>query len=82
MNHAKAANVVWKKQRLGPKPAMHFYTCAKVLPGDELCFDCACWALEPVTPFAIAFLAHTTHVKTLAITDGDEYWDALGVTPP
>ena len=52
MNHANEANVVWKKQKLGPKPAMHFYTRARVLPGDELCFDY-----------------------------GDEYWDALGVTP-
>lgn len=41
MNHAPPAdaNVVWKKQRLGPKPAMHFYATRRIAAGDELCFD-------------------------------------------
>lgn len=42
MNHAgpsAAPNVVWRKQRLGPRPAMHFYACAPIAPGDELLFD-------------------------------------------
>ena len=40
MNHASSgANVMWKKQRLGPSPAMHFYSTARIREGDELCFD-------------------------------------------
>ena len=41
MNHAKEANVFWKKQKLGPTPAMHFYTSTAIEAGDELCFNCA-----------------------------------------
>jgi len=41
MNHAPAAqaNVEWRKQRLGPRKAMHFYACRPIERGDELCFD-------------------------------------------
>jgi SET domain-containing protein len=41
MNHAKrdAANVAWRKQRRGPRRAMHFYTTRPVRAGEELCFD-------------------------------------------
>ena len=41
MNHASAAraNVEWRKQRLGPKKAMHFYALRDIAVGDELRFD-------------------------------------------
>ena len=41
MNHAspERANVMWRKQRLGPRKAMRFYTLRDVAAGDELCFD-------------------------------------------
>lgn len=41
MNHAApdAANVAWRKQRKGPRQAMHFYAIKPVRVGDELCFD-------------------------------------------
>ena len=41
MNHAppESANVVWRKQKLGPRKAMHFYATTAIQPGEELCFD-------------------------------------------
>lgn len=42
MNHAGPSdvpNVVWRKQRLGPRLAMHFYACAPIEAGAELLFD-------------------------------------------
>ena len=41
MNHAppSRANVVWKKQRLGPQKAMHFYALRPIAVDEELCFD-------------------------------------------
>ena len=33
------ANVIWRKQRFGPRRAMHFYALEDIRPGDELCFD-------------------------------------------
>ena len=41
MNHAPAerANVAWRKQRLGPRKAMHFYATRPIAQGEELCFD-------------------------------------------
>jgi SET domain-containing protein len=41
MNSQEDANVVWKKQRVGPQAGkMFFYTCRDVRAGEELCFNC------------------------------------------
>lgn len=41
MNHAwtPKANVVWRKQKLGPNKAMHFYAIRDIAAGEELCYD-------------------------------------------
>ena len=43
MNHGpkERANVAWRKQRLGPNKAMHFYTLRDIAVGEELYYDCA-----------------------------------------
>ena len=39
MNHDRAANVMWRKQTIGPNRAMHFYATADISAGEELRFD-------------------------------------------
>lgn len=55
MNHAYApkANVEKRKQRLGPRKAMHLYASRKIKKGDELRFDYGAeyWQAMGVEPF-------------------------------
>ena len=41
MNHAPSqqANVMWRKQRMGPQGAMHFYATRSIAAGEALEFD-------------------------------------------
>ena len=54
INHASPqnANLRWKKQRFGPRPAMRFYAQREIAAGEELTFDYKAeyWEALGVTP--------------------------------